>query len=142
MVSDPNMNNPRITEMDESKEILDLLNDVFGAYPGSRLGEPLRDGACIQGTVDGEDYYLEKRGGTLVIGKGTLPRPDISVRMNRAACEYIAGAGEIAGFIARTRECARGSVEGCLLTYHVHASMPKMLMHGYMNFANTWGQTP
>ncbi len=116
-----------------------LLEKVFGGYPGSELGKPLKEGARIQGVVEGVAYNLCKRDGSLVIREGDIPNPDISVVLNREACEYIAGASDPEGFIERSRECITGRREGCLFEYRVHASVPRLLLKGYLDFARTFG---
>lgn len=121
------------------RETFDLLQEVFGTPPGSELGKPLRDGASIQGTVEGEDFSLVKRDGTLVISEGPVHNPDISVELNRASCEYIAGAGELSQFVERARECIKGERDGCIFTYSYEASLPRLLMKGYMDFARAFG---
>ncbi len=122
----------------KQKEIIVLLEEVFGTHPGSELGKPLKEGACIQGQVEGEDYSLVKKGGVLVVSRGTVPNPDITVELNRAACEYIAGAKELPEFIERARECIRGEKKGCLFTYCYDASFPRLMMKGYMDFARAF----
>jgi hypothetical protein len=120
------------------KEIIVLLEEAFGTYPGSELGKPLKEGACIQGHVDGAEYYLVKRGGELVVSEGTVPSPDITVELNRAACEYIAGARELPEFIERSRECIRGQRKGCVFNYRYNASFPRLMMKGYMDWARAF----
>lgn len=125
--------------MAKKKDILQLLQDVFGSYPGSKLLEPLRDGACLQGRIAGKDYKLEKRYGKTVICDGVAASPDISVEMNRAAAEYLAGSEEPADFVARARECIAGTHDDCSMSYEIHAGLPRMLMKGYLDFARMLG---
>ena len=120
-------------------DIVELLEQVFSRPPGSSLGKPLREGAVIQGTVDGESYFLEKHNGALQVSAGRTARPDISVTMNRATVEYMARADELQGFVTRARECIDGSHGDCKMTYVVNASLPKLLLKGYLDFARTFG---
>lgn len=124
---------------DNGKEIKKLLEDVFGSYPGSELGKPLKDGASIQGVVEGEEYSLRKSNGSLVISTGAVHGPDISVVLNRATCEYVSGAGGLEEFISRSRECIDGRRDGCVFEYRIHASLPRLLLKGYLDFARSFG---
>lgn len=121
------------------KDIMELLEDVFGSYPGAELGKPLREGACIQGRVEGEEYSLRKSNGSLVVAEGRVQGPDISVTLNRPACEYISGATVLSEFIERSRECIDGRRDGCVFEYRIHASIPRLLMKGYLDFARSFG---
>lgn len=125
--------------MAKKKDVLQLLTEVFGSYPGSRLLEPLKDGACLQGRIAGKDYKLEKRGRETVICEGVLANPDISVEMNRAAAEYLAESEEPREFVTRARECIAQSHDGCVMTYEINAGMTRMLLKGYLDFARMLG---
>ena len=123
----------------KEKEVIDLLEEVFGQPPGSRLGKPLKEGASIQGTVDGEKYFLLKKNSSLVVREGVIDNPDIMVAMNRAACEYMAGAEQIEDLVTRARECIEGSRRGCEMTYLINASLARLLLKGYLDFARAFG---
>jgi hypothetical protein len=120
-------------------DIVELLEQVFSRPPGSSLAKPLREGAAIQGTVDDESYFLEKHNGALRVSAGRTTRPDISVTTNRATLEYMASAEELQDFITRGRECIDGSHGDCRMTYVINASLPKLLLKGYLEFARTFG---
>ena len=79
-----------MTAKPKPKSTIELLLSVFQDYPGSQLVDYLKDGACLQGTVDGEVFGLEKSDGILLISRGRPESPDITVEMNRDACEYLA----------------------------------------------------
>lgn len=128
-----------MAKKEKPKEIIDLLEEVFGTYPGSELGKPLKNGAAIQGVVEGETYSLVKQDGALVIDEGPVSNPDITVELNRASCDYIAGARELPEFIERARECIRGERAGCLFTYGYTANIPRLMMRGYLDFARAFG---
>jgi hypothetical protein len=121
--------------MAKKKDMVELFEEVFAEYPGSRLVEPLKDGACLQATVDGKQIKGEKRGRTFVVTEGVLSSPDISVEMNRAACEYMAASEELEDFVTRARECIDGTRGNCSMTYEFNASVPRLLLKGYLDFA-------
>ena len=120
-------------------DILELLTEVFGKYPGNRLAGYLKDGACLEASVDGVTYTLEKRDGELCFEEGAPECPDISVELNRAACQYLADSREMEDFVTRTRECIDGSHNRCRMTYKINAPWPRMLMKGYLDFARKMG---
>lgn len=89
--------------------------------------------------MEGEYFTLEKKDGMLEIGEGKLESPDISVELNRAACEYLAGCEELEDFVTRTRECVNRTHDDCVLTFEVNAGPARMLMKGYLDFARKMG---
>lgn len=117
------------------KDIKKLLDEAFGQPPGCRLVEPLKEGACLQATVDGKVYKLEKTGRELVITEGAPASPDISVELNRAACEYMAASEELQDFVTRARECINETHDNCYMTYEINAGITRMLLKGYLDFA-------
>lgn len=119
----------------KKKDIIDLFEEVFGDYPGSKLVEPLKDGACLQATVDGEDIMGEMCGREFVISEGVLDNPDITVEMNRAACEYMAASEELDDFVVRARECIEQSHGDCVMTYEFNAGWTRLILKGYLDFA-------
>lgn len=119
----------------KKKDILVLFEEVFGEYPGSKLVQPLKDGACLQARVDGRSIKGEKCGRDFVISEGELDRPDITVEMNRAACEYMAGSEELEDFVVRARECIAQSHDNCYMTYEYNAGYTRLLLKGYLDFA-------
>ncbi len=121
--------------MARKKDIVALFEEVFGDYPGSRLVEPLKDGACLQATVDGRDIKGEKRGRSFVVSEGVLERPDISVEMNREACEYMAASEELEDFVVRARECIARTHGNCYMDYRYNASWARLMLKGYLDFA-------
>ena len=121
----------------KKKDLIDLFEEVFGDYPGSRLVEPLKDGACLQATVDGTCIKGEKRGGEFVISEGVLDNPDITVEMNCAACEYMAASEELDDFGVRARECIEQSHGDCVMTYEFNAGWTRLILKGYLDFART-----
>lgn len=121
------------------KETIDLVVEVFQEYPGSVLVYYLRDGACLQATVEEDKFALEKSDGILLISPGELEFPDITVWLNKAACEYLAAAEVPQDFVTRTRECIRGTHKPCLMTYEINASVTRMLMKGYLDFVRKLG---
>jgi len=120
-------------------QAIDLLDGVFRKYPGSRLVEFLGEGACLQATVDGDSFSLTKVDGVLAIVEEVLESPDISVDLNRAACEYLAGSKKLEDFVTRTRQCIKGTHNDCRMSYEVNASMARMLTKGYLGFARNMG---
>lgn len=123
----------------KEKPTIELLLDVFQDYPGSQLVDYLKDGACLQGTVEGDVFGLEKSDGILLISKGKPESPDITVELNREACEYLAASEKPEDFVTRTRECVNGTHGDCRMTYRINASPPRMLMKGYLDFARKMG---
>jgi hypothetical protein len=123
----------------KGKETIDLLVEVFQEYPGSELVEYLKDGACLQATVDDECFSLEKADGVLFISEGELESPDLTVWLNREACEYLSSSEEVRDFVTRTRQCIRGTHDDCRMTYEVNASVPRLLMKGYLDFMRKLG---
>lgn len=121
------------------EERFDLILSVFQEYPGCQLVDYLKNGACLQATVDGQPYTLEKENGVLLIGEGTLEDPDLTVELNEEACEYLAASEELTDFVTRTRECVRGTHGNCRMSYKVNASPPRMLLKGYLDFARKMG---
>jgi hypothetical protein len=119
----------------KKKDVLELFEEVFGKYPGSKLVEPLKDGACLQATVDGRDIKGEKRARAFVISEGMLDHPDISVEMNRAACEYMAASEELEDFVTRARECIERKHGNCYMTYEFNAGWTRLILKGYLDFA-------
>ena len=120
---------------DKSDEVVELMREVFGEYPGSALIEPLKDGACLQATVDGTKVKAEKRGRSFVIMEGVLDSPDISVVMNRNAAEYMAESARPEEFVERARECINRVYEDCYMDYEINVGLTRMLMKGYFDFA-------
>ena len=120
-------------------ETIDILVEMFQEYPGSVVVERLRDGACLKATVDGHEFSLEKTDGVLMISEGAPVSPDISVEMNREACEYLAGSENPEDVITRTRECIDGKHDDCTMSYSIDASPPRMLLKGYLDFARKMG---
>lgn len=120
-------------------ETIDLLLEMFQEYPGSIVVERLKDGACLQATVGGQAFSLEKSDGMLLISEGAPESPDISVDLNRKACEYLAGSENPDDIITRTRECISGTHDDCTMTYSIDASPPRMLLKGYLDFARKMG---
>lgn len=125
--------------MAKKKEPIDLVREVFDRYPGTKLVEYLKEGACLQATVEEEDFSLEKKDGSLLIIEGRLDSPDISVVLNRAACEYLAASKEPDDFVTRTRECINRKQGKCEMDYEVNAGLPRMLVKGYFDFARKLG---
>lgn len=121
------------------KETIELLAGVFGEYPGYLLVEYLKDGACLQATVEGETFSLEKANGVLTISAEELESPDITVELNREACEYLAASEELEDFVTRTRECINGDHGNCLMSYEINAGVTRMLMKGYLDFSRKMG---
>lgn len=120
---------------DENDDVIQVMEEVFGSYPGSVLIDPLKDGACLQATIEGEHVKAEKRGRRLVISEGVLESPDITVVMNRAAAEYMAESARPEEFIERARECINRVYEDCFMDYEINAGLTRMLMKGYFDFA-------
>ena len=105
---------------------------------GGMLGclvEPLKEGACLQATVDGTCIKGEKRGRDFLISEGELDNPDISVELNRAACEYMAGSQELDDFVVRARECIEQKHGDCYMTYEFNAGVTRLILKGYLDFA-------
>jgi len=125
--------------MEQEEETIQLIAGVFQEYPGSKLVEFLKDGACLQAYVEGDAFSLEKCDGVLVISEEEIESPDITVELNREACLYLAASEELEDFVTRTRECVRGTHDACVMTYKVNASPPRMLMKGYLDFARKMG---
>ncbi|PKQ27843.1 MAG: hypothetical protein CVT63_05800 [Candidatus Anoxymicrobium japonicum] len=123
--------------MGRKKDIKKLLEEVFGKYPGCKLIEPLKSGACLQATVEGKDYSIEKVEREIVISQGAHENPDLSVELNRAACEYMAASEKLEDFVIRARECINQTHDDCVMTYEVNAGIPRMLLRGYLDFART-----
>lgn len=123
----------------KKKDLVDLFEEVFGDYPGSKLVEPLKDGACLQATVDGTCIMGEKRGRQFLISEGVLDNPDITVELNRAACEYMAGSEELEDFVVRARECIEQKHGDCVMTYEFNAGWTRLILKGYLDFARTLG---
>lgn len=121
------------------KETIDLLVEVFGEYPGSMLVEYLKDGACLQATVEGQTFSLEKADGVLLISEEELEYPDITVHLNREACEYLAASSKLEDFVTRTKECIHGPHGNCRMTYEINAGVTRMLMKGYLDFSRKMG---
>ncbi|MBU1670228.1 MAG: hypothetical protein KKF41_12765 [Actinobacteria bacterium] len=122
-----------------SRDIKKLLEDAFGEPPGSELGKPLREGAALQATVEGETFSLTKRNGRLVVTEGGLVSPDITVDLNRAACEYMAASDELEEFVSRARECIKRQRDGCYMDYEFNAGYSRLIMRGYLDFARRFG---
>lgn len=120
----------------------ELIEQVFLKYPGSELVEYLKDGACIQCLLDGDEFTLEKRQGKMILEDGGLDYPDFRVELNETACEYLASSPELKDFVTRTRECIRGEADSCYMTYQVTASLPYLLSKGYLEFARKMGILP
>jgi hypothetical protein len=121
--------------MTDQSDVIQLMEEVFGEYPGSVLIEPLKDGACLQATIDGRKVKAEKRGRSLVITEGELESPDITVKMSRDAAEYMAESARPEEFVERARECINGTYEGLYMDYEINAGLTRMLMKGYFDFA-------
>jgi hypothetical protein len=121
----------------KKKDVIELFDEVFGNYPGSKLVEPLKDGACLQAKVDGRNIKGEKRWRRFVVSEGVLVSPDITVEMSRAACEYMAASEELEDFVVRARECIEGTRKNCYMTYEFNASWTRLLLKGYLDFART-----
>jgi len=121
----------------KKKDVLVLFEEVFGDYPGCKLVEPLKDGACLQATVDDRHIRGEKISGEFVISEGLLDNPDITVELNRAACEYMAASEELEDFMVRARECINESHDDCYMTYEFNAGWTRLLLKGYLDFART-----
>lgn len=119
----------------KKKDVIELFEEVFGDYPGSKLVEPLKDGACLQARVDGRDIKGEKRGREFVVSEGVLASPDISVEMNRSACEYMAASKELDDFVTRARECIDRTHGDCYMTYEYNAGWTRLILKGYLDFA-------
>jgi hypothetical protein len=119
----------------QKKDVVELFDEVFGNYPGSKLVEPLKDGACLQAKVDGRYIKGEKRGRRFVVSEGVLASPDITVEVSRAACEYMAASEELDDFVVRARECIEGTRKNCTMTYEFNASWTRLLLKGYLDFA-------
>lgn len=117
------------------KDVVDLFYEVFGNYPGAKLVEPLKEGACLQATVDGIKIKGEKCGRKLVVSEGVLDNPDITVEMNRAACEYMAASEELQDFVTRSRKCINQTHDDCVMTYEINAGLTRLLIKGYLDFA-------
>lgn len=122
-----------------AKKTIDLLEGVFNKYPGTKLAEYLKEGACLQATVEGDCFSLEKTDSHLEITEGELEFPDITVELNREACEYLAKSKEPADFVIRTRECINRSHGDCVMTYEINAGVTRMLFKGYLDFARKMG---
>jgi len=120
------------------KDTLSLIEGVFKKRPGSELAKFLKEGACIEACVDGEHFRLEKTDGQLMVTPGEVSSPDISVEMNRAACEYLASSKKLDDFVKRTRECIDGTNPDCKIKYRT-AGMPRLLLKGYLDFARKIG---
>jgi hypothetical protein len=123
----------------QSDERFDLILRVFQEYPGCQLVDYLKDGACLQVTVEDQPYTLEKEDGVLLIGEGTLDDPDLTVELNQEACEYLVASEELSEIVTRTRECVRGTHGNCRMSYKVNASPPRMLLKGYLDFSRKMG---
>lgn len=121
------------------RDTIDVVVDVFSEYPGSQLIEYLKDGACIQATVEDRCFSLEKVNGILEICEEEMDSADFAVVLNRAALDYLAGSEELEDFVTRTRECLHGKRDECEMTYEVIASPPRMLLKGYLEFARKMG---
>ncbi|MCG2796230.1 MAG: hypothetical protein L6427_10280 [Actinomycetia bacterium] len=121
------------------EEAIDLLLEIFQEYPGSQVVGYLKDGACLQATVDGQPFGLEKTDGVLMISEGAPEFPDITVNLNLEACQYLAGCKELEDVVARTRECIHGTHGNCTMAYSIDASPPRMLLKGYLDFARKMG---
>lgn len=121
------------------EELQGLLVEIFQEYPGSQVVGYLKDGACLQATVDGQCFSLEKTDGVLMISEGAPEYPDISVDLNLEACRYLAGCEELDDVVTRTRECIHGTHGNCKMTYKIDASPPRMLLKGYLEFARRMG---
>lgn len=119
----------------KKKDVVELFDEVFCNYPGSKLVEPLKDGACLQATVDGRDIKGEKKGRTFVVSEGVLSSPDITVEMNRSACEYMAASVELEDFVTRARECIEQTHGNCYMTYEYNAGWTRLILKGYLDFA-------
>ena len=119
----------------KKQDLIDLFEEAFGNYPGSKLVEPLKEGACLQATVDGTCIKGEKRGRDFLISEGELDNPDISVELNRAACEYMAGSQELDDFVVRARECIEQKHGDCYMTYEFNAGVTRLILKGYLDFA-------
>jgi hypothetical protein len=119
----------------KKQDVLELFIEVFGKYPGSKLVEPLKDGACLQATVEGKDIKGEKRGRRFIISEGTHQCPDIIVDMNREACEYMAASEELEDFVTRARECINQAHGNCVMTYEFNAGWTRLILKGYLDFA-------
>lgn len=117
----------------------ELLEHMFNEYPGSRAAEYLKDGSCIQAIVEDEHYALEKINGTLYITEEALEYPDLVIEVNRKACEYLAGAKDLDDCVVRVKRCMDGARSGCSMDYEVNASVPRLLMKGYLEFAQKMG---
>lgn len=122
-----------------TRKTIDLLEGVFNEYPGTQLVEYLKEGACLQATVEGECFSLEKVDGYLEITEGELESPDITVELNREACEYLAKSKELDDFVVRTRECVNRTHGECVMTYEINAGVTRMLFKGYLDFARKMG---
>lgn len=121
------------------KDVKGLLEEVFAQPPGSELARPLREGAALQATVEGETFSLTKRNGRLVVTEGGLSSPDITVDLNRAACEYMASSDELDEFVSRARECIRRERDACYMDYEFNAGYSRLIMKGYLDFARRFG---
>ncbi len=128
-----------MTRKKHTKKTRDLLEVVFNKYPGTLLVEYLKEGACLQATVEGECFSLEKMDGHLQITGGELESPDITVELNREACEYLAKSKELEDFVTRTRECVNQTHGNCVMTYEINAGVTRMLFKGYLDFARKMG---
>lgn len=121
--------------MPRKKDISDLLKKIFQEYPGSDLVKSVKDGACLQATVDGEPYTLEKIDGVVEVRPGYASYPDIVVEMNRKSCEYVAAAKEEKDLVDRITDCVNGERQGCQLSFKIKANPIRLLMKGYLDFA-------
>lgn len=118
---------------------VELVSNVFDKYPGSRVVEYLRNGACIQAVLDGRFFALEKQYGNISITEKKLDFPDLTVELNQAACEYLAGSEELEDFVTRARECINNQRPGCRMSYRINASPPRLVMKGYLEFGYRMG---
>ncbi|MDD5447860.1 MAG: hypothetical protein PHO53_01655 [Actinomycetota bacterium] len=121
--------------MPRKKSTSNLLKQIFQEYPGSDLIKYVKDGACLQATVDDEPYTLEKVGGVIEVRPGYTNSPDIVVKMNRESCEYIAAATEEKDLVDRITDCVNGEREGCQMSFKIKANPLRMLMRGYLDLA-------
>ena len=119
----------------KKKDVIDLFEEVFANYPGSRLVEPLKDGACLQATGEGRDIKGEKIGRRFFVSEGALANPDITVELTRAACEYMAESEELEDFVVRARECIEKAHGSCYMTYEFNAGWTRLILKGYLDFA-------
>jgi hypothetical protein len=121
------------------EETIDLLVDMFQDYPWSEIVRHLKNGACLQAIVEGQEFCLEKTDGVLEISEGAPESPDISVELNRDTCVYLAAASDPDDIVTRTRECMGCGRDSRSLSYSIDASPPRMLLKGYLEFARKMG---